>query len=44
MMCMGDYEIKPPIYDKFIEKNECIRTNGRLENRLMYLYYAFNLI
>ena len=38
MMCMGHYEIKPPIYEKFIEKNKCIHTNDMLENGLMYLY------
>ena len=30
--CVGRCEIKPPIYEKFIEKNNCIRTNGMLEN------------
>ena len=38
MTCVGHYEIKPPIYEKFIEKNKCIRTNDMLENGLMYLY------
>ena len=33
----GECEIKPT-YDNFIEKNKCIRTNDRLENRLVYLY------
>ena len=28
---MGHYEIKPPIYKKFIEKNICILINGKLE-------------
>ena len=28
---VGHYEIKPPIYKKFIEKNICIRINGKLE-------------
>ena len=34
----GDYENKPPIYWNFMEQNKCIRTNGKLENGLMYLY------
>ena len=38
MMCVGDYEIKPPLYKNFIEKMKCICTNDRLENGLMYLY------
>ena len=38
MTCMGGYEIKPPIYEKPIEKNKCIRTNGGLENGLIYLF------
>ena len=38
MTCVGHYEIKPPINEKFIiEKNKCIHTSGRLENGLMYL-------
>ena len=37
-MCKGLYEIKPPIYEKFIENNKCIHTKGMLENGLMYLY------
>ena len=34
MTSVGDYEIKPPIYKSFIEKNKCMHTNGRLENGL----------
>ena len=41
MTCMGHYEIKHPIYKKFIEKNKCMQINGRLENGLVYLYWAF---
>ena len=41
--CMGHYEINPPTYKKFIEKNKCICTNGTLENGLMYLYQAFQI-
>ena len=43
---MGHYEIKPPMYEKFMEKNKCIHTNGMLESRLMYLYQdvQFNVI
>ena len=41
MMCLGDYERKPPICEKFIEKKKCICTNGRLENGLKYLNQAF---
>ena len=36
--CMDYYNIKPPTYDKFIEKTKCIHTNNMLDNRLMYLY------
>ena len=39
--CVGHYEINPPIYEKLIEKNKCICTNDKLENGLIYLYYAF---
>jgi hypothetical protein len=35
---MGHYDIKLPTYDKFIERTKCIRTNGMLENRLVYTY------
>ena len=38
MMCMGHYEIKPPIYKIFVEKNKCLHTNDMLENGLVYLY------
>ena len=31
MTCVGRYEIKPLIYEKFIKKNKCIHTNGMLE-------------
>ena len=31
MMRLGNYAVKPPIYEKIIERNKCIRTNGRLE-------------
>ena len=41
MMCDGQYELKLPIYEKFMELNKCVRTKGILENILMYLYYAF---
>ena len=30
-MCVGHYEIKPLIYEEFIEKNNCICTKGMLE-------------
>ena len=36
MTCVGDYEIKPPIYENFLEKNKCIHTNDRVENGLTY--------
>ena len=42
MIFVGHYEFKPPIYQKVIKKNKCIRTNGMLENGLMYLYWAFH--
>ena len=44
MMCVGHYEIKPPIYENFIEGNIYIYTNGVLENGLMYLYQTFYLM
>ena len=40
MTCVGDYQIKHPIYKKFIEKEIYTCTNGMLENGLMYLYQA----
>ena len=33
---MDRYEIKPSVYEKFIEENKCIHTNGMLGNRLMF--------
>ena len=41
---VGHYEIKPPIYEKFMKNKKCICTNGMLENGLMYLYKAFSLM
>ena len=38
MTCVGRYEIKPPIYEKFVKKNNCIRTTNKLENEFMYLH------
>lgn len=38
---MGHCEMKPPIYEKFTEKNKYIHTNGKLENGLMCLYQAY---
>ena len=38
MMCVGHYKIKPFVHKKIIEENECLHTNSRLENGLMYLY------
>lgn len=36
------YEIKPPIYKKFIEKeNKCIRTNCKLKNGVIWLWWDF---
>ena len=43
MTCMGSYEIKRPIYKKFIKLNKCILTNAMLENGLMYLYQVIQL-
>ena len=37
MTCVGHYEIKAPICEKFMKKNKCIRTNGMLEND-SYIY------
>ena len=36
MMCMAHYELKPAMYERFVEKNKCIRTKDMLENGLMY--------
>ena len=36
MKCVGHNEIESPIYEEFIEKNKCLRTNGMLENELVY--------
>ena len=46
MTCVVCYEINPFVYEKFIEKNICIRTNGTLNNGLVYLYstFQFNVI
>ena len=41
MMCVDPYEINPPIYGKLIKNNKCVHTNGKLENKFMYLYQAF---
>ena len=41
---MDNYEIKVPIYKKFMEKNKCICTNGMLENGLMYSYQVLQCI
>ena len=38
MTCVGRCEIKPPLCEKFREKNKCMSTNGMLGNGLMYLY------
>jgi len=46
MMCMSHYEMKPCVYEKFVEEKECIRTNGMLVNIFVYLYQAsqFNVM
>ena len=31
MTCMGHCEIKPHVYEKFVEKIKCLRTTGMLE-------------
>lgn len=36
MTCVGHYENKSPMYEKFINDNKCIRTNGVLGNKLMF--------
>ena len=36
---MGRYEIKPSIYKKFIKKNNCICTNNKLENNVLYVFF-----
>ena len=38
MTYMSHYEIKSPMYKKFIEKKKCIHIIGMLENGLMYFY------
>ena len=39
--CMGDYEIKPSIYETFKKKRKSICTKIGLRNGPMYLYQAF---
>ena len=36
--------LKPLIYEKYIEKNKCIQmdTNDQLDNELMYLHEVFH--
>ena len=41
MACVGDYEIKLPMYEKFTKNNKCIHIDGNLENGLMYLYFNY---
>jgi hypothetical protein len=41
MTCIGHYEIKTLVYNKFIERIRCMHTNNLLENEPMYLHYAF---
>ena len=38
MACVSHFEMKSPIYEKFIKKNTCTCTNNMLENGLMYVY------
>ena len=37
---------EPPVYEKFINKDKCLRPIGKLENGLIYLnmYFQYNLI
>ena len=46
MMYMSHYynDNKPSIYVKCTQKEKCTPVNNRLENELMYLYVAFQLI
>ena len=44
MTCMGHYEIKSPIYEKFIEQNKCVRTSNRLKIGSCISTKLFNLI
>jgi hypothetical protein len=41
---MSDYETKPTLCEKFINKRKCIHTNDRLENGLMYSIELPNLM
>ena len=43
MTCVAEYEMKLPIYENFMEKNNCICINGRLENGVMNLYLIFSI-
>jgi hypothetical protein len=38
MMCVDNFEIKSHVYEKIVEENKHLHTNGRLENGLVYLY------
>ena len=38
MTGVGYYEIKPPIYEEFLEKKKCTHTKYKLENGFIYLY------
>ena len=40
MTFVDHYENKTHVYEKFVKKNKCVRTNSVLENGLMYLYHC----
>ena len=44
MIYLGHYEMKPPIYDKFVEKNKCIHTYNMLEMVSCIYTKIFNLM
>ena len=42
MTCVGHYAIKPPIYEKLVEKKNRIHTNDMVDMD-SYLYQVFNI-
>ena len=41
MTCVGNYEIKSPIYKKINEEKKNICTNGKLDKSLAYYLWMF---
>ena len=43
MMCVNCDEVTLPVYEKFIEKNNCMHTNGMLEIGVKLLIQSFSI-